>query len=149
MNYIRPAFLLGVPLYFIHLNLFSVAAVIGNSMQPVLNPESNLNKSDIVLLKKTTEFKSGDVVMMKHPTKQIDLVKRIIGVHGDIIVPREGRHDVPSKDPVFISEGSCWVQGDEPFIGIDSNHFGQIPLGLVKYKVIGILYPFSRFTVKI
>lgn len=69
------------------------------------------------------------------------LVKRIIGVEGDVI-----RTLPPYPDPVVhVPPGHVWVEGDEPFFSDDSNLFGPIPAALIDSKLIGILWPLPRF----
>ncbi|PVV04955.1 hypothetical protein BB560_000531 [Smittium megazygosporum] len=145
--------LLWIPVViYINDNIFSMTFIQGRSMQPALNPDTNKLKSDLVLLDKTVTgsgskffLKIGDVVTLYDPFRpDTILVKRIIGLPGSLITPTNNSQ-FPSKSPIVIPAGHCWIEGDEGFHSVDSNSFGYVPLGLIHGRVSFVLYPFSRF----
>ena len=57
------------------------------------------------------------------------------GVEGDRI-PLEYR-----QSHRFVPEGQVWVEGDNSTGSKDSRHYGPIPLGLLRGKVVGRMWP--------
>jgi len=146
-----------------------VAKIEGNSMQPTFNPtcgqknedlrsiyEKNLSREaitrelrtrlqqDRVVLNKWVardkrKLKIGDVVILispRNPTKT--LIKRITAMPGDAI------YLIETGETKVIEEGHCWVEGDNQQSSLDSNIFGQIPLGLIEGRVCLIIWPLRR-----
>lgn len=120
-----------------------VARVDGISMQPALNPDKN--QTDYVFLNrwavKSYEISRGDIVSLispKDPSQKI--IKRVVGVQGDIIVTLGYK-----KDVVKIPPGHCWIEGDHTGHSMDSNNFGPVSLGLVTAKASCIVWPPSRW----
>lgn len=127
-------------------------------MSPTLNPESSLLEEDIVLIQRNPFIKRQDIVILKHPNNSSQLLcKRVKGLHGDRITPRTktrwlGLYDRDDSDgivgnvdgDVIVGEGEGWMEGDEPYVGMDSNQLGSLPLGLITAKVIAIVYPIHR-----
>ena len=141
------------PLYYIHLYHYSIGFIQGDSMSPTFNPERDLRTRDIVLLQKApADIEPGNIVFLRHPNDRHRLlVKRVIAVSGQVVQPRTTTTRHPSIYENYagwltIPEGACWVEGDEPFVGIDSNQFGPIPIGLVESRVIALLHPFDRIS---
>ena len=77
-------------------------------------------------------------------------IKRVIGIDGDIVIPRKPRATFTSNEcetslsyqhenPVRIPPGHCWVEGDNAAVSVDSNTYGAIPMGLVLGKVTHII----------
>lgn len=118
----------------------------GFSMTPTFNPGTETTTKDIVLIKKynlraPSSLQRGDIVMLRSPYNPEKLLtKRIIGVQGDQIRPRD---EYPRKQ-AKIPRNHLWVEGDNPFHSIDSNTFGPISRGLVVGKVTSVLWPLSR-----
>ncbi|KAG0295412.1 hypothetical protein BGZ96_011785 [Linnemannia gamsii] len=69
------------------------------------------------------------------------VIKRIVALEGDVV---QTRSPYPETH-VRVPRGHCWVEGDELFHSKDSNHYGPVPLGLVRSKVEYVLYPLNRF----
>ncbi|KAJ7638697.1 peptidase S24/S26A/S26B/S26C, partial [Roridomyces roridus] len=86
-------------------------------------------------------FNRGDIVALKSPDDaKYELVKRIVGVEGDVVRTR-----APYPQPeVRVPQGHIWVEGDA-FHTRDSNMFGPVPLGLVDSKLAFIIWPYWRF----
>jgi inner membrane protease subunit 1 len=83
------------------------------------------------------------------------MCKRVVGMPGDfvsIITPGRKDEDVHKEDHegdwanvkerlVQVPEGHCWVAGDNLEWSRDSRMFGAVPLGLVRSKVLGVVWP--------
>ena len=92
-----------------------------------------------------------------------NLVKRIVGVEGDIINIEDGNLYVNSKlqqeeyingttfeknnirFPLEIGEGKVFVLGDNRENSLDSRDFGLIDMEQIKGKVVYRILPFNRF----
>lgn len=89
------------------------------------------------------------------------LVKRVIGVEGDVIDIRDGyvyrngeKLDEPyvkgtteakgMKLPVVVGKGKLFVLGDNRVVSVDSRELGLISIKQVEGKVIFRVYPFDR-----
>ncbi|KAI8808223.1 peptidase S24/S26A/S26B/S26C [Cladochytrium replicatum] len=57
----------------------------------------------------------------------------------------DGTNEAPRVAVVRIPRGHCWVESDEPYVGVDSNDFGPIPMGLISARVSYVLLPLGRF----
>ncbi|CBK21380.2 Imp1-Imp2 [Blastocystis hominis] len=112
-------------------------------MQPTINPVvegKNLHEWVLVskLGAKKYAYNRGDVVMLKSPTDpKRYLVKRIIALPGDWV-------QLHGNKLIEIEKGHCWVEGDNTKNSIDSNRFGQVPLGLIEGTVKCVIFPFTR-----
>eukprot|EP00735_Rhodelphis_limneticus_P012036 TRINITY_DN5211_c0_g1::TRINITY_DN5211_c0_g1_i1::g.23397::m.23397 TRINITY_DN5211_c0_g1::TRINITY_DN5211_c0_g1_i1::g.23397 ORF type:complete len:239 (-),score=8.07,sp/Q96LU5/IMP1L_HUMAN/36.62/1e-23,Peptidase_S24/PF00717.18/3.7e-10,Peptidase_S26/PF10502.4/0.81,Peptidase_S26/PF10502.4/0.013 TRINITY_DN5211_c0_g1_i1:28-687(-) len=102
----------------------------GQSMYPTLRNNSLLLYTP--LRKNYDSVRRGDVLLIKNPTKDGHIVKRVAGLPGDTVcyVDREGQ-----KQAVVVPPGHMFVRGDNPRESRDSRTYGPIPLGLVKAKV--------------
>jgi inner membrane protease subunit 2 len=126
-----------------HDKVATLLVVEGASMRPTLNPESSINdandSSDICLLQKW-HYKPmrGDVVCMHAPRRNGAVVKRIVGVFGDSITPRDPSFN--HGKPYDIPYGHVWVEGDNANNSIDSNHYGPVPLGMLIGRVSHVVY---------
>ncbi|BFZ55345.1 hypothetical protein PYCC9005_002385 [Savitreella phatthalungensis] len=150
------------PLIFIENHVASIAVVDGISMKPAFNPESNLLWRDWVLENKwfwfgrhsrpadsssstphdpSDLFRRGEVVVMRSPTQNRLVTKRVVALAGDIVSTRapEAGH------VVTVPQGHVWVEGDERFHSTDSNTYGPVPINLIQSKVSKIIWPPSRF----
>lgn len=120
----------------------------GFSMAPTFNPGLESTSKDVVLvrkfnLRKPGSLQIGDVVMFRSPSDPERLLtKRVIGLQGDLIFPRDPNY--PKKTAV-IPRNHVWVEGDNAFHSIDSNSFGPISQGLVEGKISTIIWPPLRF----
>lgn len=103
---------------------------------------------DVVLVqkfdvKKPNYLKKGDVVMFRSPSDPERLLtKRVIGIQGDTIEPRDPNYP---KKTALIPRNHLWVEGDNSFHSIDSNSFGPVSQALVVGKVTTIIWPLLRF----
>jgi signal peptidase I len=135
----------------------------GNSMQTVLHDQErviisklgvkgNINRFDIVVLRKPDE-----------PGKSI--IKRVIGLPGEIIEIRKGNvyindrklsepylkkekdviFRVMDMKPLLIPEKHYFVFGDNRPVSQDSRFFGPVPEEYIYGKTIFRYWPISRF----
>ena len=114
-----------------------VAICSGESMQPTLR-----DWGDAVLVTKLSlrPLQPNDIIIATSPTDpERVLCKRIVAMEGET---------VPGAAGVWgqrVPKGSVWVEGDNAARSLDSRHFGPLPLGLVKGKVICKVWPLSQF----
>ena len=123
------------------------------SMSPELLPEDY-----IFALKVKNEIKRGDIVVFKNEEKGIDVVKRVIGLPGEIISSADGNvliNNEPISDPwartitddfikYEIEENELFVLGDNRKLSTsDSRTLGAIDIDKclkVKYRY----WPYQR-----
>lgn len=128
-------------------HIYLPCQVSGFSMAPTFNPGTESSAKDVVLVQKFNlkwpgSLAVGDVVMFRSPNDPEKLVtKRVIGLQGDLILPREKTYP---RSLVLIPRNHLWVEGDNAFHSIDSNNFGPISQGLVVGKVATIIWPLLR-----
>ena len=112
----------------------------------------------------------GDVVAFwspVHPERMV--VKRVVGVEGDVVLPRAGSEHVGGagfrggvrksgeeqlpltrmvmNEAVVIPTGHLWVEGEHPDgdkRSYDSNTYGPVSRSLVVGKVLGVVWPWHR-----
>ena len=134
-----------------------VLRVTGTSMTPTLHSD------ELVVCRKFGDYEKGDIIAFYHNNKI--LLKRIIGVSGDIInIDSSGRVsvngkvrdepyiDAPSlgvcdiKLPYQVPENRFFVMGDHRSDSIDSRtkEIGCIAEEMVVGKVIWCIYPFGE-----
>ncbi len=136
--------------------LYTTAQVEGESMLPGLSPE------DRVLVR--TSYKQpvhSDVIVFRGGN-DVEVVKRVIGLPGDIIEMRAGRallngfpetggyallHDDAdlSHGPYTVPQDSYYVAGDNRPVSLDSRIYGAVPEGRVLGEAILIYWPLSHF----
>lgn len=115
----------------------------GRSMQPVFNPDPERGRA-VALVDKLGlllfRYERGAVYLLRSPdTPHELLVKRLIGLEGDWI-------SVPGISvPHQINKGFCWIEGDNESESQDSRtSFGEVPVALLKGKVITVVWPLHR-----
>ncbi|KAF1962257.1 LexA/Signal peptidase, partial [Byssothecium circinans] len=102
----------------------------------------------------------GDIITFTHPVNpSIAGCKRVIGMPGDfisVVTPGRKDEDLGKEDGegewasvrdelVRVPEGHCWVAGDNLEWSRDSRVFGAVPLGLVRGKVLGVVWPWGEW----
>lgn len=149
---------------FIHLFIFNLSTVKGQSMQPTLHNGEWLfiNKIGYIL----GDPERGDIVILKAPGQELGfreyLVKRVVGLPGDTVEVRgqqlyingqafeEPYTDSPVMDgdygPDVVPEGHYFVMGDNRhyYASTDSRIFKAVPEKLIKGKAQLVLWPPDR-----
>ncbi len=137
-----------------------VLQVSGSSMEPTLSDD------DIILLIKTDNLQTGDLIGFYYQNKL--LLKRVIGVAGDTIdIDEEGNVTVNSELldepyvtnksigecdidlPYQVPENRVFVMGDNRATSIDSRSsaIGCIEEDQIVGKVLVRIYPFDKISV--
>jgi signal peptidase I len=127
--------------------------VAGVSMAPTLQ------KGQVVLVsKRDREPERGDLITLRSPQDGRPVVKRVIGVGGDVVDIRDAilfvnnnRVSEPYVDhetidalyygPVTVATGSVLVMGDARADSVDSRTYGDVPLTEVTGTVAASLWP--------
>jgi len=87
------------------------------------------------------KFGPGDIVVYVSPKDPTDcLIKRVIGLEGDII--SSDRYKVPH---LLVPEGRLWLEGDNWGNSVDSNKYGPVSKGLVFGVATAVIWPPSRW----
>lgn len=155
-------------LVMVYLFLFSPQEVSGQSMYPTFHDK------DLVITDKITlrlhELKRGEVVIFKSPTnKEIDYIKRVIGLPGETILLQDSKFYIDGKEleepylastvytgeesflkegqPFTVPEGTYFVCGDNRPHSSDSREFGPIALEDFIGKVLFRYWPANDFWV--
>mmetsp|Transcript_71842 Transcript_71842/g.166219 ORF Transcript_71842/g.166219 Transcript_71842/m.166219 type:complete len:157 (+) Transcript_71842:102-572(+) len=136
----RAAWVIAPPLFFIKDRLLWVYCVEGRSMEPTLNPQDTfLNRRfrDWVLVQKNADLLCGDVVVLRDPQTNCQIVKRLVAQEHEFVPQKGGGY-------YCVPPGHCWVEGDNVQLSVDSRSFGPVSLGLVDAVVVAVLWPFWR-----
>lgn len=170
-------------------NVFSLTEIDGRSMEPtfldgerVINYKLGYNfaepkRGEIIILNKLDSRKgiiintineAKDIIdnIVNRITKKEEvkyIVKRVIGVSGDIIDIKDENVYLNGKKlqesyikgqtfeysdfsyPLIVPENNVFVLGDNREYSLDSRHLGLIDYGQIKGKVSFRLFPFARF----
>lgn len=137
--------------------IFVPLVITGHSMDPTI-----MHGDRILVSKLTYKFREprrGDVISFKIGWKR--LVKRIVGVPGDVIEVRNGLiyrngkaavHDPSmilhsrnlsrrSYGPRMVQDRHVFVMGDNRFLSMDSRDFGMIPYQDITGKAVLVYFP--------
>eukprot|EP00446_Apocalathium_sp_SHHI-4_P087119 CAMPEP_0177476636 /NCGR_PEP_ID=MMETSP0369-20130122/23691_1 /TAXON_ID=447022 ORGANISM="Scrippsiella hangoei-like, Strain SHHI-4" /NCGR_SAMPLE_ID=MMETSP0369 /ASSEMBLY_ACC=CAM_ASM_000364 /LENGTH=216 /DNA_ID=CAMNT_0018951877 /DNA_START=99 /DNA_END=749 /DNA_ORIENTATION=- len=110
-------------------------------MSPTLNPQDTFYDRlfrDVVLVFRNAEFQKGDIVVLRDPTANTSIVKRLISAKGGDFVP------TGDGGFTYVPPGHCWVEGDNPALSVDSRTFNAVPRGLLDALVVAVVWPFWR-----
>lgn len=123
----------------------TVAKVDGISMQPTFNPNTTV---DLVFLSylpvRFDSIKRGDIIVAISPRNPNEtIIKRVIGVEGDVIVLKKNQDSSGTRK--VVPKGYYWIEGDHKGHTYDSTSFGPISGGLIVAKVPAIVWPPSRW----
>ena len=134
----------------------------GASMEPNLHTGDRLITSKISY--KFEDMKRGDIVVIHSPRNyDIQYIKRLIGLPGDIILINDGKVSINGEQlqepyldvetrvwdgwsiqenvPFTVPEGYVFVMGDNRPNSSDSREFGPIPFDYVVGKAIYRYFP--------
>jgi signal peptidase I len=129
--------------------------VAGISMSPTLV------KGDVVLVnKRDSAPQRGDLITLSSPENGERMLKRVVGVGGDVVDIRDAIlfvNDLEAKEPfvdhksidalyygpVTVSAGAVLVMGDARADSIDSRAYGEVPLKDVTGTVLARIWPFE------
>ncbi|TGZ84169.1 LexA/Signal peptidase [Ascodesmis nigricans] len=177
-------FLLTLPIIiFTKSHVIDVARVSGPSMSPTLNtppaprspyplPSTNSHTDPTTVLPSTSrdfiliskwntahKLRRGQIVVLRSPINpEAAVVKRVIGLEGDVVRVKTGRRlgwqrtgrggslygrALMPGDLIVVPPGHCWVEGDGE-ISRDSNDFGAVSISCVQGRVAGRLFPSSQ-----
>lgn len=149
----------------IYLYIMSPQEISGLSMYPTFDNGEYILTNKIEY--KLHEPNRGDVVVFKSPqNKDIDYIKRIIGLPGDHVKVLNGKYYVNGqllieaylpKDlytfsgsylkegiEITVPAGQYFVSGDNRPHSLDSREFGTIPKGDIIGKALLRYWPFDR-----
>lgn len=142
-----------VLIQFFDLINFHCHYILGESMQPTLY------SNNVLICDKTANrlnnYNRNDIIIAIHPHQPSSLIcKRLVALPGDIVminsVQQKDRKDDDSPDTlekVYITPGSCWIEGDNRVNSTDSRNYGQISMGLIRSKVLARIWPPSDFRI--
>jgi len=97
--------------------------VAGRSMVPALRP------GDWLVATRRGRIRRGSVVVLAHPDRPLDLVKRVHGVPGDRV---DGR---------LLGSDEYLVVGDNPGSSSDGRRFGPVPRGAIEGVIRARYWP--------
>lgn len=157
--------IISVVIAFVITTFIRPTLVKGYSMYPTINQYDYLIINRIPYISHEPEY--GDIVVFK--TNQLtvdgsekDLIKRVIGLPGDVIEIKEGivyRNGEALTEPyiyggytpgemelVTIEEDKIFVMGDNRPNSLDSRdeRVGEVPMSSIMGKVIVRLFPFNK-----
>lgn len=129
-------------------------AIADRSMAPVLEPGDY-----VIAIRTVSEWLRGDVAIVTHPHRPgFELVKRVVGLPDDHLVISGGSMSVdgvPLMEPWAHGRthpDGEWRLGAELFLlgdhrgasAADSRSIGPLPVGLVRWRVVGRYWPRHR-----
>jgi len=148
----------------LHYFVFNLSTVEGHSMEPTLSEKEWLFVNKVSYL--FAEPERGEVVILKDPSDRPDkkefLVKRIVGIPGDIIEIRDGQlyrnseliveryTDTEIEDadtePYKLEAGMYFVMGDNrhAHASFDSRSFGAVSRDAIRGRADFILWPITK-----
>jgi len=111
---------------------------------PTFAARDNLTNPDLGYFTRSFEPQRGDVVLVVDPKNSNNyLIKRIIGLEGDTIVPL-GFNQV-EREPLKLKKDQVWVESDAGYGYRDSNIFGPVHIKSIQGKA---LFSYNLFQFK-
>ena len=140
--------------------VFEIAVTSGASMEPTITQGDHILVNRLAYRSRVPE--KGEIVAFK--IGWVMIVKRVLGVPGDVIELKNGllycnsklieheKRPIPSDNkskqrsfkPMMVWDKHLFVIGDNREHSIDSRDFGTIPYKDIIGKVIIIYYPYGR-----
>lgn len=137
---------------------FQASIVEGDSMKPTLHTADRL-----LVTHGYDGPHRGDIIVfnLMEQGKQVEVVKRVVGLPGDLIETRgdyawvDGKPEPigfgivagPSErriGPALVPTGTVFVLGDNRAISLDSRFIGPVPLTSVVGRAVAIFSPVTR-----
>lgn len=119
-----------------------VIFLLGESMKPTLSSNNILITRS---LKSFGSLRRNDIVIAIHPNEPKSLIcKRLVALSGDTVLMNLAENPESDRETIFIKPGRCWLEGDNFTNSTDSRNYGQIPVGLIKSKVLVRIWPPSE-----
>lgn len=129
--------------------------VSGNSMSPTLND------GQIMILNKVSQINRYDIVVIKKSVAGEEIIKRVIGMPGDSIEVVGGKlliNDEEVKDKfgngetgdfykTYLASDEYYVMGDNRSVSLDSRVFGKIKKDDIEGVANFVIFPFNHFGV--
>lgn len=163
-DWVKTVVVVFVIMMLLNLFVFNLSMVKGQSMQPTLVERERLFVNKIIYDFSTP--KHSEVVVLHDPsqddTKKEFLVKRVIGVPGDVVAVKEHKLylngqlqqedyiDVDIQDEDFaeitLGDDQYFVMGDNRHLGEskDSRYFGTVTSDLIVGRAEFIFWPFNK-----
>lgn len=157
LQVVAPAVLLALA---IHIFLAQATIVYGQSMQPNLQPAERL------VIEKVSYYyhqpERGDIVVLDLPQMPELLIKRVIGLPGEVIEIRRGVVSVNGEPleqpfvhlpggatygPITLGPDSYFVMGDNRNNSNDSRTFGPVHRHAIAGKAWMRYWPLNRFAI--
>jgi inner membrane protease subunit 1 len=121
----------------------------GESMQPTLSSNNILLCNKIA--QRLNKIRRNDIIIAIHPTAPKSLIcKRVIAMEGDMILTSDTSEEAIEKHEtktIIIKRGSCFLEGDNKINSTDSRNYGQVPVGLIRSKVMCRIWPLNEFKI--
>jgi len=140
---------------------YSSAVVVGESMSPTLHDADYL-----LVTRGESNPRRGEIVVTNVLEREgpVELVKRVIGLPGDVVEirgdvayvngqqePNRGQVVLPqfseSWPPLTVPAGSIYVMGDNRADSQDSRQMGPVPLSGLKGRAASVFAPIYRIHV--
>lgn len=163
-DWVKTVVVVFVIMMLLNVFVFNLSMVKGQSMEPTLVEQERLFVNKIIY--DFTAPKQGEVVVLHDPsdddTKKEFLVKRVIGVPGDVVEVKEHKLylngvlqqeeyiDVSIQDDDFpeitLDEDQYFVMGDNRHQGAskDSRYFGTVTSDLIVGRAEFVFWPLNK-----
>lgn len=136
-----------------------IGVVVSESMEPTLK------RGDVYVIRIDAYVKEGplrgDIVVVSRPEKHEDIVKRVIGIGGDVVAVALGQAMVNGAWPrepyiqqkrlirerptvVKVPDGELFVLGDNRNFSEDSRDIGTLKSARVLGRAESVIYPLAR-----
>ena len=140
--------------FFVYIFLVQPHRVKGDSMMP------NFLDGELLLTEKVsyrvTKPERGDVIVFRAPDRNVDFIKRVVGVPQDIIKIEDGNvivngeklnepyetQKTQGSEEISLGNEEYFVLGDNRNASSDSRSFGPIKKDTIKGKVWLVYWPF-------
>ena len=140
--------------FFVYIFLVQPHRVKGDSMMP------NFLDGELLLTEKVsyrvTKPERGDVIVFRAPDRNVDFIKRVVGVPQDLIKIEDGNvivngeklnepyetQKTQGSEEISLGNEEYFVLGDNRNASSDSRSFGPIKKDTIKGKVWLVYWPF-------